>query len=311
MTAAARTVQNAGPMSSEHNIPTQVLHLIRQEGLAVGSHLGAQWLADRLKVSRTPINEALALLHDKGVLRREKNRGYFLAKAVDATNPSVRKRLGLAQADAASRAYFAIADDLLKGDLPPEVSEVSLKARYELTSTQLQSVLHRIAQEGWAHKKPGYGWTFSAMLTTPDSLLQSYRLRMALEPAALLEPGYRLDAKVIAQCRAAEHHLLDGGIETDTPDQLHERGVRFHESLVEASRNPFFIDTIRRVNRVRRLISYRSMQDRQRYTEHCKQHLHLIDLLEAGRNAEAADAMRAHLSRTLKNHQKISRLLKP
>lgn len=149
------------------------------------------------------------------------------------------------------------------------------------------------------------------MLTTPDSLLQSYRLRMALEPAALLEPGYRLDDKVIEQCRAAELHLLDGGIETDTPDQLHERGVRFHESLIEASGNPFFIDTIRRVNRVRRLISYRSMQDRQRYKEHCKQHLHLLDLIEAGRNQEAADSMREHLLSTLKNHQKIRNLLKP
>lgn len=149
------------------------------------------------------------------------------------------------------------------------------------------------------------------MLTTPDSLLQSYRLRMALEPAALLEPGYRLDPKVIEQCRAAEQHLLDGGIETDTPDQLHERGVRFHESLIEASGNPFFIDTIRRVNRVRRLISYRSMQDRKRYKEHCLQHLHLLDLLEKGWNQEAADTMRDHLERTLKNHQKIRKILKP
>ena len=97
------------------------------------------------------------------------------------------------------------------------------------------------------------------MLTTPDSLLQSYRLRLALEPAALLEPGYRLDPKVLERCRAAEMHLLNGGIETDTADQLHDRGVRFHESLVEASGNPFFVDKIRRVNRVRRVLSYRSM----------------------------------------------------
>jgi DNA-binding GntR family transcriptional regulator len=279
--------------------------------LFVGALLPAQWLADRLNVSRTPINDALAFLHDKGVLQREKNRGYFVARTVDVANPSVRKRLGLMQQDETARAYFAIADDLLKGDLPETVSEVLLKSRYELTSAQLQAVLHRIAQEGWAYKKPGYGWEFSAMLTTPDSLLQSYRLRMALEPAALLEPGYRLDPKVIEQCRAAEQHLLDGGIDTDTPDQLHERGVRFHESLIEASGNPFFIDTIRRVNRVRRLISYRSMQDRQRYQEHCRQHLHLLDLLEAGRQAEAADSLRAHLASTLKNHQKIRKLLKP
>ena len=308
---APAAVQNAGFMSADKNIPTQVLDLIRQEGLAVGAHLPAQWLADQLKVSRTPINEALAFLHDKGILLREKNRGYFVAKAVDAADPAVRKKLGLAQADATSQAYFAMADDLLKGELPETVSEVLLRSRYELTAAQLQAVLHRIAQEGWAQKKPGYGWAFSAMLTTPDSLLQSYRLRMALEPAALLEPGYRLDPRVIEQCRAAEQHLLDGGIDTDTPDQLHERGVRFHESLVEASGNPFFIDTIRRVNRVRRLISYRSMQDRQRYKEHCHQHLHLLELLENGRHAEAADTMREHLARTLQNHQKIRKILKP
>jgi DNA-binding GntR family transcriptional regulator len=304
-------VQNAGLMSPDKNISARLLDLVRQEGLAIGDHLPAQWLADQLQVSRTPINDALAFLHDKGVLRREKNRGYFLVKSVDVANPAMRKKLGLAESDAITRAYFAMADDLLKGELPETVSEVLLKTRYELTTSQLQSVLHRIAQEGWAQKKTGYGWTFSDMLTTPDSLLQSYRLRLALEPAALIEPGYRLDPKVIEKCRAAEHHLLDGGIETDTPDQLHERGVRFHESLIEASGNPFFIDTIRRVNRVRRLMSYRSMQDRQRYKEHCQQHLHLLDLLEAGRNEDAADTMREHLSRTLKNHQKIRKLLKP
>ena len=195
--------------------------------------------------------------------------------------------------------------------LPDEFSEVQLKTRYALTAAQLQAVLNRIAQEGWAQKKPGYGWEFSSMLTTPDSLLQSYRLRLALEPAALLEPGYRLDPQILARCRAAEMHLLEGGIETDTADQLHERGVRFHESLVEASGNPFFIDTIRRVNRVRRLLSYRSMQDRKRYKEHCQQHLQVLALLEKDRNEEASEALRSHLSSTLKNLKEISGLLKP
>ena len=165
--------------------------------------------------------------------------------------------------------------------------------------------------KGWAEKKPGYGWEFSSMLTTADSLLQSYRLRLALEPAALLEPGYQLSPAAIARCRAAEQHLLAGGIATDTADQLHERGVRFHETLVEGSGNAFFIDTIRRVNRVRRLLSYRSMQERSRYKEHCEQHLHLLELLERGRNQEAAQAMHAHLSSTLRNLKKISNILTP
>lgn len=147
------------------------------------------------------------------------------------------------------------------------------------------------------------------MLTTPESLLQSYRLRLALEPAALLEPGYRLDPQKAQRCKAAELHLLAGGIETDTADQLHERGVFFHETLVEGSGNPFFIDAIRRVNRVRRLLSYRSMRDRKRYKQHCRQHLHLIELLEQERNEEASEAMREHLHSTLRNFARLTDIL--
>jgi DNA-binding GntR family transcriptional regulator len=166
-----------------------------------------------------------------------------------------------------------------------------------------------MAQEGWVEKRQGYGWQFSPMLTTPESLLQSYRLRLALEPAALLEPGYRLDPQKLARCKAAEIHLLKGGIETDTADQLHERGVFFHETIVEGSGNAFFIDTIRRVNRVRRLLSYRAMQDRKRYRQHCKQHLQILELLEQERNQEASDALREHLQSTLRNFAKLTDIL--
>lgn len=297
------------PVRPEQSIAGQILELMREDGMLVGSHLPAQLLADRLRVSRSPINEALSLLAEKGVLRREVNRGYFLAQAIDTPARALAEKLGLDEPDVVSDVYFRIADDRLRGSLPAEFTETLIKQRYSLTPAQLNAVLGRIASEGWAEKKPGYGWMFSSMLTTADSLLQSYRLRLALEPAALLEPKFRLAPEVIARCRAAEKHLLAGGIETDTADALHERGVRFHESLVEASGNAFFIDTIRRVNRVRRLLSYRSMQDRTRYKEHCEQHLHLLDLLEQERNEEASAIMQEHLSITLRNHSHIRELL--
>lgn len=300
---------NFGTMPADTTIATQIIDFIRNEALAPGAHLPAQLLADRLRVSRSPINEALNLLHEKGLLQRERNRGFFLAQALDRPTAELAQALGLAESDTTTSVYFQLADDRLRGLLPDEVSEAQLKARYQLTTAQLQAVLGRIAQEGWIEKKPGYGWAFSSMLTTPDSLLQSYRLRLALEPAALLEPGFKLDRAVLARCRAAEQHLLDGGIETDTADQLHDRGVRFHESLVEASGNAFFIDTIKRVNRVRRLLSYRSMRDRKRYKEHCHQHLELLELLERGKNEEASDAMRVHLQATLNNLAKITDIL--
>jgi DNA-binding GntR family transcriptional regulator len=295
----------------EASIPRRILEWMHAESLPAGSHLAAQALADRLRVSRSPINDALALLADKQLLRREPNRGYFLERALPPSLPALMDELGLERGDGGDALYYRIAEDRLRGALPDEFSEALLRKHYGITQGALDAVLARIAGEGWAEKKPGYGWVFSPMLTTPDSLLQSYRMRLALEPAALLEPGYRLDPQVIARCRAAEQHLLNGGIDTDTPEQLHDRGVRFHESLVEASGNPFFIDTIRRVNRVRRLLSYRSMQDRKRLKQHCKQHLDLLRLLEQERNEEAAQVMRAHLSSTLRNHEKLRPILKP
>ncbi|SNT07983.1 transcriptional regulator, GntR family [Noviherbaspirillum humi] len=297
-------------MSVDTTIPKQIVELIKTEAWGPGSHLPAQMLADRLRVSRQPVNAALALLHEKGLLTRERNRGYFLAKPVTEPLSDVVSRLGLAESDLVTHTYFQIAEDLLKGELPQEFSEQLIKNRYGLTASQLNAVLSRIAREGWAERKPGYGWTFSAMLSTPDSLLQSYRLRLALEPAALLEPGYRLDPKVLEQCRATELHLLNNGIMSASTDELHDRGVRFHESLVEASGNAFFIDTIRRVNRVRRLLSYRSMKQRERYQEHCRQHLHILDLLERERNEEASAFMREHLLHTMKSLSKIKDILK-
>ena len=292
-------------MSLVPALPSQIVELVRAEELPVGAHLPAQWLADRLRVSRSPVNEALELLKSQGIVRREPNRGYFLATA------PAPELVAQEAANSEDATYFRIAEDRLRGQLPDQFTEAMLRRRYGLTAAQLQAVLARISDEGWARKKPGYGWEFSAMLTTPESLLQSYRLRLAIEPAALLEPGYRIDRQVIARCRAAEQHLLQGGIETDTADQLHDRGVRFHESLVEGSGNPYFIDTMRRVNRVRRLLSYRSMRDRSRYQEHCDQHLMLLDLLERERNEEAAKVMREHLGSTLRNLARITDILEP
>lgn len=296
-------------MSAQTNTVTKILDLIREDRLLEGAHLRAQKIADRLRLSRSPVNDALGILEQHGVVARKPNRGYFLLRDFDVAGEAPADIAPPSADDIVTQTYFALADELLRGELPMQCSEALLRTRYALTNAQTQALLGRISQEGWAQRRPGYGWEFSSMMTTPDSLLQSYRLRLALEPAALREPGFRIDTAVLARCRAAEMHLLDGGIATDTADQLHDRGVRFHESLVEASGNPFFIDTIKRVNRVRRLLSYRSMQDRSRYKQHCDQHLAILDLLERERNEEAAEALATHLRSTLDNLARISGIL--
>lgn len=287
-------------------LATRILAYIREADLPAGTHLRAQDIATRLATSRFPVGQALHFLAGKGVVLHRKNRGYFLAEG-----PLPRaEALGLQQArDKVAEAYFKIAEDHLQGALPKQTTEIFLRETYGLTRAELSAVLRRMAEEGWATRRAGYGWSFLPVLTTPESLEQTYRLRLALEPAALLEPGYHLSNEAIAACRAAEERLLAGAIETDSADALHERGVRFHETLVVGSGNPFFLDTIRRLNRVRRLLSYRSMLDRRRYRLQCEEHLAILDCLAAHRQEDAAELMRQHLAHTIARLSELGPLL--
>ena len=57
------------------------------------------------------------------------------------------------------------------------------------------------------------------------------------------------------------------------------------------------------------MVSYRSMQDRSRYRQHCEQHLEILDLLERERNEAAAEALASHLRSTLDNLARIRGIL--
>jgi DNA-binding GntR family transcriptional regulator len=53
------------------------------------------------------------------------------------------------------------------------------------------------------------------------------------------------------------------------------------------------------------------MRQRERYPEHCRQHLHLLDLLEQQRNADAAAFLREHLDHTIQSLSRIENILQP
>jgi DNA-binding GntR family transcriptional regulator len=53
------------------------------------------------------------------------------------------------------------------------------------------------------------------------------------------------------------------------------------------------------------------MQHRERYVEHAKQHLHVLELLEREQNEEASAAMREHLLHTLEALSRIREILEP
>lgn len=261
--------------------------------LGAGDHLAEQALADAFRVSRTPVRLALQILEETGVVERRPNCGFFLREAM-AQLP--RPELALEESPE-DPIYLEIAEDRLAGRLDIRFTEAELARRYRLSKSRLARLLARMNKEGWLDRLPGHGWEFQPVLTSPDAYEQSYRFRMLVEPAALMEPGYRVDKATFERLRAQQRAMLNGGIKRFSTVETFQAGASFHETIVAASGNIFLIDAIRRVNRVRRLIEYRVHKDRGRLVRECTDHLQLLDLLEQGKRLEAVAFLRKHLGR--------------
>lgn len=284
-------------------IADEINTAVRAGSLVSGAHLSAQRLADQFGVSRSPVREALEVLEERGVVERRPNRGYFICKARWPDAPQ--------QSDpfVGPDIYQKMAEDWLSNGIPGEVTEQFLRERYKLTRSQLADVLLRAVREGWAERKQGYGWRFLPVAKTPEAFEQIYRFRMLIEPAAMLEPTFRVDRKIIGEQREIQQRMLDRDLSL-TPEERrldaialpHEEvvnGSLFHEEIIRMSGNPFFHQALVRVNRMRRLMEYRSRGERRRLHLQCTEHLEILDRLEEGDVMEASFLMRRHLAQAL------------
>lgn len=267
-----------------------------------GQHIRAQVIADRYSVSRTPVRDALIALETAGVLKHRQNRGYFVTDEALAEVPeSIR-----AQTTSEVSEYQRLAEDWLTDHLPEEVTEQSLRQRYGLTKARLNEVLMRAVREGWAERKEGYGWRFLPVAKTAEAFDEIYRFRMAIEPAAMLEPSFEIDRKVLDEQKRLQEHLLEADLDKFQPEQLLKNGALFHEELIKLSNNPYFYSALQRVNQMRRLMEYRAKIDKDRLVEQCTEHLEILALLERGEVADASYLMRRHLSGALKRKSPIA-----
>lgn len=270
----------------------RIVEYVRRGNFPEGFHLVKQTLADECHVSRSPVHKALELLVQEGIVLFKPNQGFFLASAA-----SKIPELSLTTPTSVEEVkYYQIAGDRVRGNLKGNVSEVELRAIYGISRDRLTKILTRMSQEGWVERRPGKGWNFLPILDSIDTLEQSFRFRIVVEPAALLEPTYHVDSALFAELRE-EHETLLKVVQVNSAvvSKLFEIGARFHEQIVVCSGNAFFTEAVQRINRLRRLIEYNYKIDQARFDRY-KDHIVILDLLEAGNRQEASDLLRHHLN---------------
>lgn len=283
----------------------RLIEHIRTERLQAGHHLTEQSLEAALGTSRSPIRGALAYLAQKGVVEPQPpRRGLFLARnAAD---------LGVIDSELTTtgeeQAYLALASDKLAGRLPAILSENEAMRRYSLTRERVRRVLARAANEGWIEQRASKGWSFLPMIDGPQACRESYELRIALEPTAMLMHSFAIDSDVLRRIRIQQQSLADGGYRTAGHVEMFQANATFHEALAGLSGNRFIVQTIIRQNQLRRLLEYRETDDRERVRRQCEEHLAILDLLERGERGEAARLLTEHLGNA--SHEKVLQLSK-
>ncbi|WP_312235322.1 GntR family transcriptional regulator [Pseudescherichia sp.] len=278
-------------------ISQKIMGLIDNNDITPGAHLSVPKLAEIFDVSRSPVREALVYLEQKGILLQKQNRGFFVK---DDYTPQTDTKQELSE-ELDLPEYYQLAEDWLRDEIESEVTELFLMKRYNLTKSQLSTVLARGISEGWVERKQGYGWRFLPVAKTKTALEQIFSFRMVIEPMAILEPTFNAPQEKINEIRRELEMLLDSGIERLSPTQLQLAGYRFHETIIGFSNNPFFEISLRNVNRMRRLMDYRIMDDRNRYYAEVKDHIRILALIESGQRIEASYTMKQHLSVALDN----------
>ena len=275
----------------------RIIGLIDTGSIKPGAHLSVPKLAELFDVSRSPVREALVFLEQKGILHQQLNRGFFVRN--DYLPQASNEQDNDAESDLPE--YYRMAEDWLQDKIEAEVTELYLLKRYDVTKTQLTTILARGMSEGWVERKQGYGWRFLPVAKTKAALENIFSFRMVIEPMAILEPTFKAPQDKIDDMRRELEMLLESGIEILSPTQLQLAGYRFHETFISFSNNPFFEISLRNVNRMRRLMDYRIMDDRSRYYAEVKDHLELLSLIESGQRIEASYMMKQHLAKALEN----------
>ncbi len=269
----------------------EIINYVRRERLAPGTHLPEWTLAKLIGTSRSPIKVALECLVDVGVMRYDRNRGYHLQSRIDDLPAEVLTLIG----EGDDPLYLRLAEARFDGQVPDSVTEADLTRIFGVTRSELSRTLARVQSEGWAEKEVGYGWRFLPMIDSLEAYDDMYSLRIAIEPAGILNPKFLPDLQELQALRQEQLDILGGGYETMTSIDRFESNARFHETIAKWSGNRFALQTLRRLDQVRRLVEYRQARHELPRQELAREHIAILDAIALGDNLSAASLMRQHI----------------
>jgi DNA-binding GntR family transcriptional regulator len=298
--------ERAASTNLQARLAGRILIHARERGFGPGAWLSENALAQTFGVSRTPVRGALAVLSQRGLLNVVPRRGYVLKRAV--REQDLEPYADFASED--DKLVQRMAADRVAGSLPDQVSEADLMRRYGVARGALARVLNGLVQENVIERRSGNGWRFLPALDATQLHEDSYRFRLLIEPACVLEPTFRVDKARAQRLRQTHVALLADGLEKLSGSKFFELNAEFHEFVAACSHNRFLEQAVINQNRLRRFFSYIAVPALERMRVACSEHVAILDRLLAGEREHAATLLWRHLlgsSRTRPRFQQVGR----
>jgi DNA-binding GntR family transcriptional regulator len=273
----------------QQDLMRRIVEVIHEDDLQPGARLRQNQLAERLRVSRTPVRMALELLEAKGFVQHEPNRGMMLA--------SIPPRVEVHEAQPADEELLiAIARLRREGKLPEQFAELELMRLTGRERTPVRRALIKLEGMGVIQRRKGYGWHFFDPVRDMRAREESYNFRLLIECAAILSPEFSLPGEWIRSMRARHQAMLANPWTETSSVTLFEMNAEFHLGISAASGNRYITEAMNRQNQLRRLSNYNWQHGSDRVAVTCREHLEILERLERGDNEVAAALMRKHLT---------------
>lgn len=203
---------------------------------------------------------------------------------------------------AAESVYLRFRDALVHGHFPPgtRLSERQLSEAYDVSRTPVREALRRLQADGLVQTT---GRSLVVRTLTAKEARDVYRARAALEALAA-----ELAAERMRDGQVAPARLGDLRKRADAVDNAARKGdahlasletLRFHKAVAELGDNGFVIEALDRLWDRIAVSSLSNLTDRHWSEQVSRHHQGIIDAIEAGNPAAAADTMRVHIERAV------------
>jgi DNA-binding GntR family transcriptional regulator len=195
-----------------------------------------------------------------------------------------------------NRAYAALKDVIVSMDVYRSRSDVRLDERrlaqdFGISRTPVREAMAQLEREGFVRSVPRRG--VYVVRKTKREVIEMITAWAALESMAARLITEGAADEEIASLRRMFATFEDGQIRAHL-DEYSEVNIEFHQTIIRMSGNSVLIALAENLFTHMRMIRRRTIGDDDRADRSIRDHMHIIEALEARETARAEDLVRTH-----------------